>query len=323
MAWRCRSTITLLIVIGCAVYPAGASAQAADRFTRTLSDEVRSLSFAGHQGMLHAVRGDGGRGAAIGPADLAHLRSLSGAVLLVHGSQYDPGRVGLPNPYSTFAHVVRSHLDASLTGVSFGWNSAPFNLKNQFAAFFRGRLSVYSLARRNLDEQVAPLTVLIRALPPAWSVVCHSLGCELIHRVLAADPSLPRPARVLMLSGDLREARFDQLAKAGGIQVLAVRAHGDLALARSAFRTESRVYWNGTAARTAAWTDLTLYPEMLEKGGRWSFRYKHRRRFWDHMSTFEFDAPWTAYNRFLVNGPPVTAAETTALRPVAGKTRGE
>jgi hypothetical protein len=113
------------------------------------------------------IRGDGARGAPVDATDLAHLRTVAGAVLLVHGSQYDPGRVGVPNPYSTFAHVLRSRLDPSLTGVSFGWNSAPFNLKNQLTAFFRGSLSVYGLARRNLDGQVPTLTALIRALPPA------------------------------------------------------------------------------------------------------------------------------------------------------------
>lgn len=320
MALRFRATITALIAIGCSALATSAGAQPADRFTRTLTEDARAISFAGYRGALHAVRRDGGRDTQVAAADLARLRDLTGAVLLVHGSQYDPGRVGLPNPFSTFAHVVRSHLAPTLTGVSFGWNSVPFNLKNQFAAFFRGRFSVYGLARRNLDGQVAPLSTLIRALPPVWSAVCHSLGCELIQRALVADPSLPRPARMLLLSGDLREGTFDRLAAASGIQVLAVRSHGDRALGGSAFRGESRVYWNGTAMRTAVWTDLAFYPERLEKGGRWSLRYKHRRRYWDHMATFEFAEPWMVYNQFLIAGPPVAADAATALQPVAGKT---
>jgi hypothetical protein len=314
---RIRHLATLVgIAMVCHAATLHAAAQPADRFARTLADDVRALSFSGYRGALHAVRHDGGLGAPAGNADLAHLRQTSGVVLLVHGSQYDPKRVGLPNPYSTFAHVVRSQLDPSLTAVSFGWNSVPFNVKNQFAALFRGRFSVYSMARRNLGEQKAPLIRLIRALPSAWSAVCHSLGCELIHRTLAADPSLPRPRRLLLLSGDLREASFDQLATASGIQVLAVRSHRDFALARSAFRNESAAFWSGRATRSAAWTDLTFHPEQLEKGGRWSLRYKHRRRYWDHMATFEFREPWATYNAFLVNGPPVATELATALRPV-------
>jgi hypothetical protein len=314
---RARWRVTAILIALVWNEPAGAGTSLpANRFTRTLTEEVRALSFTGYKGMLHAVHGDGGRGAPIEARDLTHLSALNGVVLLVHGSQYDPGRVGPPNPYSTFAHVVRSHLDPSLTGISFGWNSAPFNLKNQFAAFFRGSLSVYGLAGRNLDGNVPPLTALIRAFPPVWRAVCHSLGCELIQRTLAADPSLPRPKRMLLLSGDLREARLDRLAAADGIEVLAVRSDRDFPLARSAFRKESRAFWAGNAPRIGLWTDLTFHPEALEKGGRWSLRYKHRRRYWDHMATFEFGEPWPTYNRFLVSGPPVTAEASTALRPV-------
>jgi hypothetical protein len=121
---------------------------------------------------------------------------------------------------------------------------------------------------------------------------------------------------MLLLSGDLREAHFDRIAAASGIEVLAVRSHRGFPLARSAFRKESRAFWADTAPRSAAWTDMTFYPERLEKGGRWSLRYKHRRRYWDHMATFEFHQPWSTYNRFFVSGPPVAAEASTTLRPV-------
>jgi hypothetical protein len=314
------ATLIVAVALSHAVAAAG-SPPPEDRFASRLTDEVRRLSFTGHKGALYAVRSDGGRADVAGAAELAHLKALTGAVLLVHGSQYDPSRVGLPNPYSTFAHVVRTHLDSNLTGVSFGWYSAPWSIRNQFAAFFRGSFSVYALARRNLDPQVQPLAALIRALPPEWSAVCHSVGCELIRRALDSDPLLPRPRRVLLLSGDLREALFDRFAATSGIEVLAVRSKSDRPLGRSAFRKESQPFWAGKAQRTSAWTDLMFYPESLEKGGRWSLRYRHRRRFWDHMATFEFDQPWNVYNGFLRNGLPVSASPSTCLRPLA-TTRG-
>lgn len=290
------------------------SAPPADRFTKVLTEDVRALSFTSHKQVLHAVRDDGGPAGKVEPADLSRLHTLDRVVLLVHGSQYDPERTGLLNPYSTFAHVVRSHLDPSVTAVSFGWYSAPFSVKNQLIAWFRGSLMVYGLARKSLESQLQPLDALIRALPPTWSAICHSVGCELIRRTLDADSSLPRPRRMLLLSGDLREDLLDQFAATNHVQVLAVRSWRDLPLARSHFRKSSGPYWTGERQRTSQWTDLMFSPDLLEKGGRWSFRYSRRRRFWDHMATFEFAEPWSTYNQFLLSGPPVAPAAASALR---------
>jgi hypothetical protein len=317
---RARAWLSLsLLALICFVPAIGSAEPRRDRLATTLPEAVRRLSFSAYRGVLHTVREDGGLGTPVGPSERAALKDVSNVVLLVHGSQYDPSRTGLPNPHATFGHVVRTHLDAKLTAVSFGWDSAPWSVKRQFAALFRGSLGVYVLARRNLDKHVPPLRTLIAALPPDWSAVCHSLGCELLLRTLDADPTLPRPRRIVLLSGDLREASFDRMAAASGMQVLAVRARRDFALSRSHFRRESRGFWTGRARRTSAWTDLMFYPERFEKGGRWSFRYSKKRRFWDHMSTFEFAQPWGVYNRFLCC--PATTATIDAdsgLEPLDG-----
>lgn len=300
-----KLVLRAVTVLAMCKHMAVASEPSAGRFARSFSSDVQRLSFTGDRSILRTIRFDGTRSFAAETKDLKSLRNLRSVVLIVHGTQYDPRRAGLLNPHATFAHVIRSHLDSTLYGVSFGWFSVPFSIKNQLLSFGSLTPTIYGLARKRLDEETIPLSKLIGALPPQWSAICHSLGCELLQLTLETHPALPKPRRILLLSGDLREDAFDHLALAAKISVLAVRSEADFPLARSAFRRESKPFWSGKKLRRSKWVDMVFDPEELGKGRRFSFSYSNRRRFWDHMAAFEFDEPWQVYNDFLTGGLPL------------------
>jgi hypothetical protein len=290
------------------------SGRSTDRLATSLSKQEIDLSFTGAKGVLYKVGKDALSTEVLKSTDATEIRHIATPVLIVHGTQYDPGKTGLPNPHLTFAHVVRTNMSDDLAGVSFGWFSAPFNLRNQLKSFLHGRATIYGLANKGLASQIDPLRELIALLPPEWTAVCHSIGCELLRRTLASHPNVTKPTRVLLLSGDLDEGAFQRFSEVNGIQVLAVRAVADRSLWFSRFRRRTAPFWKGQRPRSGQWMDLYFYPDLIEKGGRWSFSYRHRRRFWDHMSTFEFQEPWVLYNQFLRNGLPSQVPDTGILR---------
>ena len=297
--------VSAIALLGLCRTPVSDAKIPAARFAKAFAGDTERLSFTAVRGVLNTISADGSPAAEAAASSLEALRGLPGVVLMVHGTQYDPSRIGLPNPHSTFSHVVRSHLSSELTGVSFAWFSAPLSFKNQFLSFRRGAPTVYGLAKKSLKEQIAPLSRLIEAFPPQWSAVCHSLGCELIRITLESNPHLPKPRRMLLLSGDLREDALDRLSFAEGLEVFAVRSESDFPLSRSGFRKESKPFWKGEQARRSKWVDFVFSPAELEKGRRFSFDYNNRRRYWDHMATFEFGETWKVYNDFLVHGLPL------------------
>lgn len=297
------------------------SVASGDRLGTSLSSDRVALSFTGSEGALYRVGSNALSAEVLQPTDGRELRCVAAPVLIIHGTQYDPGKTGLSNPHLTFAHVVRANMRSDLTGVSFGWFSAPLNFRNQFKALRLGSATVYGLAHKSLASEIPSLGRLIGLLPPRWTAICHSMGCELLRRALASHPDMSKPMRVLLLSGDLDERAFEQFSDVYGIQVLAVRAKADHTLSFSRFRQQSSPYWSGRAPRRGEWLDLVFYPELIEKGGRWSARYGRRRRFWDHMSTFEFQQPWAIYSEFLRDGLPLRLPDGKLLRVVTAPPR--
>ena len=266
------------------------------KFSAELPEEYQRHSFNIVQGQIHEIGPAGLSAARIGPADAAARLGESRRIILIHGTMYDPDAAGLDNPHLTVFQVIRAQVGdrAALSGI--GWPSAPFSAKNLGAAWGKGRLGWYGLAQENALATEAPLAEMLAQTRAPYDVICHSLGCDILRRLVRAGHA--RPGRVLMLAPDTDYADMARWSRETGTPILQVTASRDGVLGFGQYARRNRDFTPpGTDGPYR--TILIDVDHYLPGGARLSRDYENPRRYLDHMAPLEIPELWPVYLEFL------------------------
>ena len=266
------------------------------KFTENLPEEYRRSSFNIVGGEVFEITPSGLSKARLDPARAGARLGDSRRIIAVHGTMYDPDAPGLDNPHLTVFQVIRAQLGgrAALTGI--GWPSAPFSAENLGAAWGRGRLGWYGLAQENAEDTAAPLAAVLAQSRVPYDVICHSLGCDILRRLLRDGRAHPR--RVLMLAPDTDYADMARWSRETGTPVLQVTASRDGVLGLGRYARENRDF--APPRRDGPYRAILIdVDHYLPEGARFSADYLNARRYLDHMAVLEIPELWPHYLEFL------------------------
>lgn len=266
------------------------------KFTETLPEEYRRGSFNIVGGKVFEITASGLSKAAMDPARAGARLGEGRRIIAIHGTMYDPEAPGLDNPHLTIFQVIRARLGdrAALTGI--GWPSAPFSAENLGAAWGKGRLGWYGLAQENASDTAAPLAAILAQTRAPYDVICHSLGCDILRRLLREGRAHPR--RVLMLAPDTDYADMARWSRETGTPVLQVSAARDGILGFGQYAKANRDH--APPRRDGPYRAILIDVDHYLPGqARFSADYLNARRYLDHMAVLEIPELWPHYLKFL------------------------
>lgn len=266
------------------------------KYASQLEDAYQRVSFNITDSGINSVDAFGRSVDAIAPAAVFARLDSDYPVFLVHGTMYDTTENDIYQPHLTVYEVLRRHLGDEFQATGVGWRSVPFTLGNLFRSWGKGHWSWYGLTAERAAERSKTLAQVFAGADRPFAVICHSIGCEVAFRALAAAPTTVR--RVLMLSPDTDFGAVRAWAQESRTRVMHVVASGDRMLGLSQYAKVNKTF--DVSANDIFYRYLEVQPEkLLPDGRRVSAAYANPRRYWDHMAPLELDAYWRDYLKFL------------------------
>ncbi len=261
------------------------------------------LSLIRHE--LHRT-GDGGM-PGLGLATQAGVRQAvagvpAGAVVMVHGFQFDPRVQGADNPHRSIFPLWQARL--ARPAVGFGWFSAPLRPRHIFEAWLNGRYNRYRWAWDMASIAGGVLRRCLAELPGPVNILCHSLGSRVVLTALEAAERLP-VERVILLNGAdyVTHARY-AATKANGVRFTNIVVKSDDVLAHmgelfAPGRLRGEVIGRSGVTGLSNWTDVVLDDPDVQTWGRaqgFDLRGDNPGRWGDHWYSYLWDPNWRLYN---------------------------
>ena len=266
-------------------------------FSESVPEEIRARSFDILENEFWTIGSNALPDAKIDIDELSKKIEITDAVFLIHGSMYDPRDPILGNPHLTLFVALRSLIrDTALPFLGIGWNSVSFTPRNLLRAWTNGHTTWYGLTTQHANEATAKLRALLANRRSTYSLVCHSVGCDIAWNAIAKAEKPPN--RILMLSPDTDYGALQAWALDRRVKVLHVTAAKDAILPLSRFATRNRGFTpkKGQDLYRIHTVDVDRY---LPNISRLSFTYTNPRRFGDHMAVTEIQQLSTLYRAFL------------------------
>ena len=130
----------------------------------------------------------------------------------------------------------------------------------------------------------------------SYDVICHSLGCDILRRLVRAGGA--HPGRVLMLAPDTDYADMAAWSRETGTPVLQVTASRDGVLGFGQYAGKNRDFIPPQSRRPYR-VMLVDVDHYLPDRARFSADYLNPRRYLDHMAPLEIPELWPHYLEFL------------------------
>jgi hypothetical protein len=266
------------------------------KFAEEVPDAYREASLNIADGGLYSITPDGTNDAPLTAAEARKRLAGQRHLILVHGTLYDPVETGFANPHLTIYQVARQQVSGRVALAGIGWRSGGHGIGGYLDAWKDGRGGPYGLASENAIEAARLLAEALPPPPASYDFICHSIGCDIVRRVLQSDAV--RPGHVLMLSPDTDYAEMARWAERTGTPVLQVTASSDgvLGFGQYAGRNKAFAPPREQGPNRSLLVDVAHY---VPDRSRWSLNYWNPRRYLDHMAPLEIAALWKSYLAFL------------------------